>query len=110
MFLLITLMLLQAPPEIRPSYLCTGKAVNGEYEVILDIEKAGEGYKLTWRTNEVKLRGMGVRKGNYLAVLFVDKENRGGVILYHITPVSMEGSWTGGNGQETCTLGQVSRA
>lgn len=113
MFLVLVVILLAPQPEIRKQYLCHGVTPTGSYDVVLIIEKKEDNYLLTWITNEIKARGIGLRVDDTLTALFVNPKNEGGVIHFKITKVGLEGSWAMGSGKvytETCSLGPVSKA
>jgi hypothetical protein len=112
MFLFLTLVLLHAP-EVRGEYLCHGVTLQGDYDILLQVEKKDDNYFFTWRTNEVKAKGLGVRNGDSLAVVYVNLQGRAGVVLYKVFPARLEGTWATGDGKsysETCSIGLPSRA
>ena len=109
----LLLLMLLAPVELRGQYTCHGKTPQGQYDVVILIEKKDDAYQLTWITNEVKAKGIGVRNGDVLAAFFVNPKNEGGVVLFRITKGGLEGIWSMGSGKvyaETCTLAPASRS
>ena len=113
MFLILMLALFGNPIEVRSEYVCHGNSPNGTYDILLSVEKKEANYNLTWKTNEVQAKGVGIRDGNNLAVLYVNPKGMGGVMLYRVSRGGLDGIWSGGDGKvytETCTVGVASMA
>lgn len=110
---LLALVVLSGPMEVKSLYECSGVAPNGRaYKGPLKIEQEGNTFLFTWG-DELQI-GVGVRQGDKIAVGLVDRASKGlGVVLYTVSQGGLEGVWTFGGGltfTETCVLPNSTKA
>ena len=94
-------------PKVEPTYWCHGQTPKESYDLPLTVEVKGENYFLRWADGIMV--GLGLRKGDWLSVAFVNTANGSvGTVLYEIKPGQLVGTWTGGDGDvypESCLAG-----
>jgi hypothetical protein len=64
-----------------------------QYKGKLTIEKNGETYICTWNTGNTSYSGVGMRDGNYFAVVWGLKEGAYGIICYTFNGNQANGNW-----------------
>lgn len=98
-----------APPALAGKYLCAGTQGSDKYTVTLQIEQYDETYQLTWLQQEHPvLGGLGLTRGDQLAVGLFGPNGAVGIALYTMTPGRLEGEWSRGDGKvdiERCMKG-----
>ncbi len=98
-----------APVDLPGKYLCAGTQGPDKYTVTLTIEKFDETYQLIWLQQEHPvLGGLGLTRGDQLAVGLFGPNGAVGVALYTVTPGRLEGEWSRGDGKvdiERCMKG-----
>ena len=90
----------QEGPDIAGFYQCEGVEVGGtKYTAEVEIRRLGDAYAVSWTKGTVPLHiGIGIRKGNVLAVSFASKTG-GGVAVYQIGKArTLQGEWTDAGG------------
>ena len=112
--LLSLLVLLQAPqvsPQVLGRYECQGEVPTGAYRMNLTVVQDRDNYYFTWSNAIVQAaKGLGVRVGDHLSVVFVTATNQIGVINYKIGAARLDGTWAMGGGEtftETCGSGRL---
>lgn len=85
-----------AADELDGSYIVTGKNPDGKaYEGTATVTKLEQTYSIQWQFDgELAAVGVGIRKGNTLAVIFQTRAGQVGLSLYVITKNRLEGTWT----------------
>lgn len=84
-----------AADELEGSYTVTGENLDGKaYEGTATVVKLEHTYSLQWHFDgELAAIGIGIRKGNALAVIFHTRDGFVGLSLYVITKNRLEGTW-----------------
>lgn len=88
------------------NYTCEGVNRDGKYAVSLQVTQEGDNYFLFWRDSTESYKGLGVRQGDNLAVVFVTEAGGIGVIHYEVKGGVLNGVWAAGDGvkyTEVCT-------
>lgn len=78
--------------DLEGEYQTSGRDSGGEYNGNLTINKSGETYQLTWKTDNDSYSGVGIRTGDWLAVGWGPTENLG-VLEYEINGNEAKGRW-----------------
>jgi uncharacterized protein (TIGR03067 family) len=86
----------QVQPDIAGMYQCDGLEADGNrYTAQVEIRRLGDAYAVSWARGTVPIHiGVGVRKGDVLAVSFASKGG-GGIAVYQISKDrKLQGEWT----------------
>ena len=86
----------QAADDLDGFYAVKGQNPNGKaYEATASITKLTNSYSLQWQFDGVvSAVGVGLRKGDTLAVIFQTAEGQIGLAIYVVKGKTLEGSWT----------------
>lgn len=109
---LVLLLVVTTPPDVTGKYHCVGQTPNGDYEMLLEVVREEDNYYFLWHDTEVQAKGFGLRVGDQLSAIYQFASGNLGMVTYTISPQTLTGKWTMGDGvfPETCTFVEARKA